>query len=267
MSPRRLLTLPIVIALICAVAQNINASATISRTATMNIQFVHYTQLGIAEQDVFVEPYNWLDDLPSDFIYPLRAHDVNDYIPALLEPRSILAPHVVRVEPRDAQSPSYLAKSLFASETVIPHDPEKFGPNPLGPFWKGDELGFTLRQWLAAQGSGVYVLNGKNAELTLAFQKLVPQAQYVLQCIREPANAEFDGVETDCPHWSSLRSRIQTDADGNASLRLQIPALPESNRETTTVLQLVYTRGAGDWDGYGWNEHVQLVFEVFTPHA
>src|SRR5947207_587582 len=75
--------------------------STAARAATLPVQFLHYAQMGLPEQDVYVEPYSWLDDLPSNFIYPLRPPDIREEIPSnFTEPRSILAPAVVRGVPR-----------------------------------------------------------------------------------------------------------------------------------------------------------------------
>ena len=264
---RRSVSVLVALGLIVALARSIAGTtvSTTSRTDTMQIQFVHYVQLGIPEQDVFIEPHNGLDAVPTILIDPLRPNEVCHNIPALIESCSVRAQQVMRVEPGDAQSPGQLAKSLYAAETVIPHDLNRSGPNPIGPYWKGDALGVTLRLWLGAEGSGYYVMNAKDAELDLAFQKLVPRAQYALRCMRTPVPVKYDPIEIDCPHWSRLQSRIQPDADGNATLRLKVPMLPKSNRETSTVLQLVYTRWEDDWGGYGKNEHVQLLFEVPIP--
>lgn len=266
MALARSFNLLVVAALIGIVGVGIH-KATALRTATINIEFVHYVQQGIPEQDVFVEPYAWIDDLPSDFVYPLRPRDLREEIPfEFIEPRSILAPNVVRVEPRDARSPAYLSKSLYAAETVIPHDPSQSGLNALGPFSKGDMMGLTLREWLAAQGSGIYTVMGNDAELNLSFRKLMPYGRYLFQCIRIPVKPAFDIVETECLQWSRLHTAIRPDADGNATLRLELPALPQSIPQTTTMLQLVYQREIIRWDGdpggYGWNEHVQLMFEM-----
>ena len=262
---QRLLILLTGIGLMLALARGLYG-AVIAHPATMQIQFLHYAQLGMPEQDVFIEPYNWLDDLPSNFIYPLRPHDWREEIPSnFIEPRSLLAPDVVRI-PAMTLAPTYLAKQLYAAVTVIPHEPLTPGAQALGPFAKGDALGLTLRQWLAARGSGMKVATGDAAELRLNFQALVPYGQYALQCVNVPSRSDADSVETDCPDWSSLATRFQPDGEGTATLWLRIPALPEGRPEWTTVLQLVYERAVIKWDGdlggYGWNEHVQLLFPV-----
>src|SRR3989338_6977661 len=63
---------------------------------------------------------------------------------------------VIRVEAKD---PAVLAKQVYAAAAPTTHDPFKTGPNPLGPFDKGKELGFTLGQWISASGIGIYSAN------------------------------------------------------------------------------------------------------------
>ena len=266
MSPRLSLILLAAINLCVVVACGLN-TPTLARTAMTKIQFVHYVEIGMPEQDVFIEPYNWLDDLPSNFIYPLRPHDVREKIPAVfIEPRSELVPNVVRLDAPESQLPAYLAKSLYATKDAIPHDAFKSGRHATGQFPKGDNLGLTARQWLAAQGSGTYSVIGNMAEFHLSFQKLVPFEHYTLECVTIPVRANADTVETNCPQWSRLHTGIQPDADGSATLRLRIPALRDSMGERTTILQLIYEREVTRWSselgGYGWNQHVQLLFPM-----
>jgi hypothetical protein len=74
----------------------------------MQIQFVHYVQLGILEQDVFIEPLNGLDAVPTVLIDPLRPNEECHDVPALVESCSRRSPLVMRVEPGVAQSAAQL---------------------------------------------------------------------------------------------------------------------------------------------------------------
>ena len=58
---------------------------------------------------------------------------------------------VVRVTADDLD-PATLAAPIYASNAVIPHDPFGLGPNPMGPFGRGADLGMTLGEWLSASG-------------------------------------------------------------------------------------------------------------------
>ena len=77
---------------------------------------------------------------------------------------------VIRLEGDSAKDTINLAKAVYATATPTPHDPFKLGDNPLGPFDKGKSLGFTLRQWLAASGIGIYSVDNENAQLELSFK-------------------------------------------------------------------------------------------------
>jgi hypothetical protein len=151
---------------------------------------------------------------------------------------------------------------LYAANTVVPHDPYRLGPKPLGPFPKGDELGLSLGEWLAARGSGTYAVSGQNTELQLSFEKLVPHGTYRLWCARVTRPPHYASVEKPCGASDGSQNKVQSDANGNASFHLSLKPLPETAAETATVLQLNYTRAIVTQDeelgGYGLNEHVQL---------
>ena len=235
------------------------------------IQFVTYSQAGLPEQDVFVEPANWLDAFPASFIYPLRPHKPH------VEPltgRTITDPDwpstVVRASPADAQSPAFLSKMLYASKHATPHDPYQTASETGSPLPKGDELGFTLREWLAARGSGSYTVDGAEAELQLVFANLVPLGKYSLWCLRVRRPLQNVLSERPCGAADGSQNKLQSGARGEATLRLKLKALPESGADTDSVLQLEYNREVptedGDLGGYGLNEHVQL-HAVVQPSA
>ena len=80
---------------------------------------------------------------------------------------------VLRVEGADAKDPENLEKTVYAAAEAIKHDPFKVGENPLGPFEKGESLGFTLGDWLEATGGGTYSVDEDGAELDLIFDKFL----------------------------------------------------------------------------------------------
>ena len=128
----------------------------------------------------------------------------------------------------------------------------------------------TLRQWLAAEGRGSYVLNGAHAELTLFFDKLAPLGKYTLWCTRVVEPSRDATVEKSCGAAGGLLHTFAADSLGNAALHLVLPVLPDSSREMATVLTLAYERDITTWGddlgGYGLNSHVQL-FSVLPPTA
>ena len=218
-------------------------------TVKTNIKWLHYSEADLPEQDVFIELSSAHSDAPDP-----------DFIAA----RAIFLPNVFRVEGKSALTPAMLAKAVYAADTLVPHDPFKLGPNPLGPYYKGEALGFTLGQWLAARGSGSYALTDQEAELSLAFQSLVPEGRYALWCGRISAAPDYSEYEKACGAANGSQNRFRADAQGNGSLHLNLKALPESTPALTSVLLLSYERDSesmdGDWGGYGLSSHVQLFY-------
>jgi hypothetical protein len=218
-------------------------------TVTAKIQWVHYIGADLPEQDVFIELSSAHVDAPDP-----------DFIGA----RAIFLPSVFRVEGKAALTPSMLAQPVYAADTIEPHDPFKLGPNPLGPYYEGDPLGFTLGQWLAARGSGSYALTDHEAELTLPFQSLVPEGHYALWCSRIGAALHYTENEKACGAADGSQNRFKADRQGNGNFHVSLKALPESTPAFTTVLVLTYERDSvsldGDWGGYGLSSHVQLFY-------
>lgn len=79
---------------------------------------------------------------------------------------------VYRVERNQAEDQMNLKKEVYATVNATPHDTYKITPHPFGPFRKGEDLGFTLGQWLAAIGTGTYSEANGNAHYELN----IPQA-------------------------------------------------------------------------------------------
>ena len=180
-------------------------------TVTASFQWVHYIEVGLPEQDVFIEANSTHADAPDPY---------NN------GPLGTFLPNIFRVEGKSALTPSMLAKKVYAALTIVPHDPLKLGPNPLGPYYKGEALGFTLGQWLAARGSGSYAQTDDHAALSLAFQSLVPDGDYALWCGRISAAPDYREVEKACGAADGTQNRFKADAQGNGSFHLNLKALP-----------------------------------------
>ncbi|MBV7331209.1 hypothetical protein KFU94_23825 [Chloroflexi bacterium TSY] len=67
-----------------------------------------------------------------------------------------------------------LAQIAYTAADDLGHYPFELGENPLGPFPKGEALGFTLGEWLAAKGSGTYMLFHSILDLFLNLQVHLP---------------------------------------------------------------------------------------------
>lgn len=178
---------------------------------------------------------------------------------------------VVRIEGVAAQDEENLSKTVYAASAAIPHDPFKLGENPLGPFAKGKSLEFTLRDWLNGEGSGTYTVTGDEAKLDLTFDKLVKNGVYTLWCSRItfPPNAEI--VDRPCGAADGSENSFTADGEGKATFALTFAPLPESSKETASVIALAYhsdgkTYGEKPGD-FGLNSHVQLAFLFPVPEG
>ncbi|MBI2557723.1 hypothetical protein HYW20_00210 [Candidatus Woesearchaeota archaeon] len=173
---------------------------------------------------------------------------------------------VIRAEAKD---PAALAKQAYAAATPTMHDPFKTGLNPLGPFDKGKELGFTLGQWLSASGIGIYSVNDGNAELELSFKNLVPNGVYTVWCSRIKLPPEPNIVDKPCGAEDGSENSFKSDEKGSASFSLKLKPLEASTKETASAIAVAYhsdgkTYGASPGD-FGLNSHVQIFFLIPVP--
>ncbi len=176
---------------------------------------------------------------------------------------------VVRVEGEQGKDPANLAKQVYATATTTAHDPFKVGENPLGPFDKGKALGFTLQQWLAASGIGVYSVDGDNAELDLSFKNLVPNGVYTVWCSRITFPPNPNIVDKPCGAEDGSENSLKADDKGSGSFSLKLKALEPSTQETSSIIALAYhsdgkTYGANPGD-FGLNSHVHIFFLLPVP--
>ena len=226
----------VVIGIIFFVVNKTSKTNTPSATQTVQVpvQFASHIQAKLPEQDVFIQGSK--------------------------------ASEVVRVEGDTATTSETLAKTAYAAASAVAHDPFKLGENPLGPFTKGQSLGFTLEQWLAATGSGTYTVNESEAELALNFQNLVPNGVYTLWCSRLtfPPNPKI--VDRPCGAADGSQNALKADNNGSATFNLTLSPLEQSSKETASVIALAYhsdgqTYGA-DPGEFGYKTHVQIFFLV-----
>jgi hypothetical protein len=239
---RTALTFVLFVAVGLIVAAASQAATAAAPTKTTTFQLVTDVQAGFAEQDVFVER----NDIPAGT--------------------------VARLDVSEAKDASDLAKMLFASNGPVQPDPYKLGPNPLGPFPKGDPLGITAGAWLNATGSGTYAVTGDKAELKLALQHLVPGGAYTVRFARMVFSTV---VQVQDIVVAGADAGFKADAKGNATVSLKLNALPDSTPDTAILISIVYhSTGAAHraQDDFGLNAHTQLFYlfpaasgAFFTP--
>jgi hypothetical protein len=130
-----------------------------------------------------------------------------------------------------------------------------------GSFIKGESLGITLGDWLAATGSGTYTVEDDDAYLDLAFERLVPNGVYSLGYWRVdflPQGGIIEVPAAEAPVF-------QANTDGSAWLELAAERLPESTTQSASVIVLIYHSDGNETvpvvshGQYGRNRHVQLM--------
>lgn len=177
---------------------------------------------------------------------------------------------VIRVEGDGAKEANNLSQEVYAAEAAVEHDPFKVGENPLGPFPKGEKLGFTLQKWLDAKGKGKYSVEGNKAELDIMFEKLAPGGVYTVWCSRIKLPPDPKVVDKPCGAPDGSENVFKADAEGDASFKLTMPLLEESTASEVAVIALSYhsdakTYGA-DPGAFGKNSHVHI-FYIFPEQT
>ena len=234
MYPRRIIMLSTLLLLFLASWQAAHADG---HTTTF-FQLKNHIALGMPEQDVFIET---ADD----------------------------SSQVVRIEAEDAKDPATLAMAVFGTKEVVEHDPFKLGESPLGPFDKGDSLGFTLGEWLAGGGSGSYTVDGDRATLDFSVTDLVPESLYTVWCARVTFPPDAGSEDRPCGEADGSNNSFTTDASGKGKYRVEMAPLKDSSAETASVVALAYHSDGktyGDDPGaFGQSSHVQLAWIIPEP--
>ena len=157
-----------------------------------------------------------------------------------------------------------ISKQAYAAASATQHDPFKAGDNPLGPFDRGKSLGFTMQQWLAASGIGIYSVDGENAEAEFSFKNLVPSGVYTVWCSRISLPPNFSVVDKPCGAEDGSQNSFTADEKGNGEFSLKLSALEPSTKEAASLIAVAYhsdgkTYGASPGD-FGLNSHVQIFY-------
>lgn len=208
-------------------------------TQTTDIMFVNHIQADLPEQDVFIEDVEGSDQ-------------------------------VVRVDVEDGKDPANLEKPVFASAEMVEHDPFKLGENPLGPFDKGEALGFTLGDWLFATGTGTYTVTGEGAEIDLSLQKLVPNGVYTVWCSRITFPPNVAVVDRPCGEADGSENTFTADENGIGTFNVMLSSpLEESTEETVSVIALAYHSDGQTYAAvpgeFGKATHVQIFYILPAP--
>ncbi|MBL8161719.1 MAG: hypothetical protein JNJ61_06995, partial [Anaerolineae bacterium] len=161
-----------------------------------------------------------------------------------------------------------LALPLYSSDERIPQDYEP--PIDIGPFPRGEPLGFTVAEWIAAKGQGTYTLQGGRATLDLTFDNLVSNGLYTLWCVKlAPLPYLHSLEEKPCGIHTGSDSTFTANANGSAAIRLEMDAFPPSTSEYFYEIVAAYhsdgrTYGPHPGD-FGRNVHTQLFYDFLPP--
>jgi len=147
---------------------------------------------------------------------------------------------VYRIELNQSKDPINLAQDVYATTNATPHDPYKITPRPLGPFPKGADLGFTLGDWLAANGTGTYAEEDDNATMNLTFSKLVPNGIYTVWYASIAMPPNYKEVLTPIGAPDGSQNAFRADALGNGVFNLKMKALPPSSNVTYGAYTAMY---------------------------
>ncbi|MCB0213068.1 MAG: WD40 repeat domain-containing protein, partial [Anaerolineae bacterium] len=160
-----------------------------------------------------------------------------------------------------------LALPVYRSAEEVPLD-FMDAPFDVGPYPQGEPLGFTLGDYVAAEGQGTYTVQGNQAVVDLTFNHLVPHGMYTLWC----STLHFPTSNMDerpCLAPDGSRYSFTADESGQAALMMEIEAFPPSTEADIYEIGVAYHSDGqthGDSVGaHGMNAHGQLFFDFLPP--
>ena len=150
---------------------------------SVDVTFVDHITAGMVEQDVFVAKDGSAD--------------------------------VFRVTTDDQAG--HLTDAVFATTTGLHHDPANLAA--VGPFTKGQDLGFTLGAWLNASGTGTVSCENGAGSLKANFTNLVPNGVYTMWTwyVAIPFPEPFATYDLPFGERGGADATFTADSDGNAS--------------------------------------------------
>lgn|GEM_PF-1891810 len=212
----------------------------IQEAKTVELQFMDHLTAGFTDQDVFIES----EESPDQ---------------------------VMRIDVDMKGDEAMLAKPLYASTEYAEHDEFHLSDAPLGPFAKGEPLGFTAADWYSASGSGTYTIEGSQARVDFTFENLIPNATYTLWCTRAALPPVATIINLACGEPDGSENTFTTDAKGNGAIALAIPPRLDSSDERLSVFGIAYHSDGqtyGDSPGdLGRVTHTQILVPVPPPDS
>lgn len=178
---------------------------------------------------------------------------------------------VMRATIEELALPEVQSAMLYSSAQLNNHDPFLATETPFGPFPKGEELGFTMAEWLAATGSGTYTVQGNDATVEFEFANLIPNGLYTLWSTQTKLPPEPTITSIATGSWDGSDNTFVADADGNGSISVDMAAMPDTTDTHLSIFAIAYHSDKMTHGGYhgdfGRITHVQAFVAVPSPSA
>lgn len=208
-------------------------SAQDTTSETTDLVFVNHLQAGLIEQDVYVQ---------------------NE------EGQAVRLDNTAPI--------STLYQPVVGTKAAQSHDPYGLFEGVYGPFESGEDLGFTLAEWLQASATGTYTVTGDRALLVITAEDLVPNGVYTVWCTRLIPPPDFRFIDLPCGAADSTENVFVASEDGSYTYVLELDPLDPATPENIPLVALAYqsdgkTYGERPGD-FGMNSHVQI-FAMIAP--
>ncbi len=205
---------------------------------SLEFQLVDHIRAEMIEQDVYVER-----PAGSGEVYRVTVDDVDAF--------------------RDAP--------VFTTANAVHHDPANAAAN--GPYEKGHALGFTLDEWLNANGTVRYSCDEGTGSVDATFEQLVPNGVYTMWSFYLPTPFAEPFVTSDLPMGKrdGSESVFVADASGEAPYPVTFqPCLQGSADQLAAGIAIAYhsdgkTYGPNPGE-FGNKSHVHL-FTLLPPQS
>jgi len=119
-------------------------------------------------------------------------------------------------------------------------DPFQLYENPVGPYEIGAPLGMTMKEWLAARGSGTYTVEDEMATVDFEFFSLVPNGVYTLWCSTVIEPPDFNVINEPCGAEDGSENVFSANEHGEMSIQMSFPAMPLPTETEVPVLAIAW---------------------------
>ncbi|MFO7544068.1 MAG: hypothetical protein R6W77_01075 [Trueperaceae bacterium] len=182
----------------------------------VEVPLLNHLQLGMNEQDVFIEHHT-----DSDLVRRITADD------------------------GDASAQLYAAAEPSAHNPVDPAD--------VGPYAKGAALGITQGEWLEGRGEAVITCEGETGTVSATFSDLVPEGVYTLWYffMALPTTQPFSTYDMPLGARDGSENSFVADEQGNAEITVAVsPCLQLSGRQLLAGLAAAYHSDGQTYGAY-----------------